>query len=193
MGPFNYSFKNGGEIGITMNVNDLIKELSKINEEFLQKNEDKEFTIKLVTPFGKAKVCSWKAASVNDAVKEFLDANPAYRENKKGTVIAESLQKNEDFKNPKTHDEIKPGEWYEVEGTLYQIADRQPIDSEIQAFKVLSDYSVGKGVHALYKSLFKPDKFNFVGKKDKITKMIKEKEAQIAKLKQEIDTLKSLE
>lgn len=79
-----------------MNVNDLIKELSKINEEFLQKNEDKEFTIKLVTPFGKAKVCSWKAASVNDAVKEFLDVNPAYRENKKGTVIAESLQKNED-------------------------------------------------------------------------------------------------
>lgn len=74
-----------------MNVNDLIKELSKINEEFLQKNEDKEFTIKLVTPFGKVKVCSWKAASVNDAVKEFLDANPAYRENKKGTVIAESL------------------------------------------------------------------------------------------------------
>lgn len=196
-----------------MNTNKLIKELSKINEEFIevpQKNQDKEFIIKVVTPFGKAKVCSWKAASVNDAVKEFLDLNPAYRENKKGTVIAESLQKmkakletqiqaavlessqkNEDFKNPKTYDEIKPGEWYEVEGTLYQIADRQPINNEIQAFKVLSDYSVGKGVHVLYKSFYKPDKFKFVGKKDKITKMIKEKEAQIAKLKQQIDTLKT--
>lgn len=121
-----------------MNANDLIKELSKINEEFI-----------------------------------------------------EVPQKNEDFKNPKTHDEIKPGEWYEVEGTLYQIADRQPIKNEIQAFRVLSDYSVGKGVHVLYKSFYKPDKFKFVGKKNKITKMIKEKEAQIAKLKQEIDTLKT--
>ena len=63
-----------------------------------QKNEEKEFTIKLVTPFGKAKVCSWKANSVDAAVKEFLDANPAYRENKKGAVIAESSQKNETFK-----------------------------------------------------------------------------------------------
>lgn len=106
--------------------------------------------------------------------------------------LLEGLEKNEDFKNPKTHDEIKPGEWYEVEGTLYQIADRQPIDNEIQAFRVLSDYSVGDGVHVLYKSLFKPDKFKFVSKKDKITKMIKEKEVQIAKLKQEIDTLKKL-
>lgn len=63
--------------------------------ESAQKNEEKEFTIKLVTPFGKAKVCSWKANSVDAAVKEFLDANPAYRENKKGAVIAESAQKNE--------------------------------------------------------------------------------------------------
>lgn len=63
-----------------------------------RKNEEKEFTIKLVTPFGKAKVCSWKANSVDAAVKEFLDANPAYRENKKGAVIAESTQKNETFK-----------------------------------------------------------------------------------------------
>lgn len=106
--------------------------------------------------------------------------------------LLEGLEKNEDFKNPKTHDEIKPGEWYEVEGTLYQIADRQPIDNEIQAFRVLSDYSVGSGVHVLHKSLFKPDKFKFVDKRDKITKIIKEKEAQIAKLKQEIDTLKKL-
>lgn len=59
--------------------------------ESAQKNEEKEFTIKLVTPFGKAKVCSWKANSVDAAVKEFLDANPAYRENKKGAVIAESV------------------------------------------------------------------------------------------------------
>lgn len=66
--------------------------------ESVQKNEEKEFTIKLVTPFGKAKVCSWKANSVDAAVKEFLDANPAYRENKKGAVIAESAQKNETFK-----------------------------------------------------------------------------------------------
>ena len=79
-----------------MNVNDLIKELSKINEEFIKQYvEDKEFIIKVVTPFGKAKVCSWKAASANDAVKEFVDLNPAYRENKKGAVIAESAQKNE--------------------------------------------------------------------------------------------------
>ena len=104
--------------------------------------------------------------------------------------ITESSQKNEDFKNPKTHDEIKPGEWYEVEGTLYQIADRQPINNEIQAFRVLPDYSVGNGVHVLYKSFYKPDKFKFVNKKDTITKIIKEKEAQIAKLKQEIDALK---
>lgn len=66
-----------------------------ITKESSQKNEEKEFTIKLVTPFGKAKVCSWKANSVDAAVKEFLDANPAYRENKKGAVIAESAQKNE--------------------------------------------------------------------------------------------------
>ena len=66
-----------------------------IFKESAQKNEEKEFTIKLVTPFGKAKVCSWKANSVDAAVKEFLDANPAYRENKKGAVIAESAQKNE--------------------------------------------------------------------------------------------------
>lgn len=74
-----------------------------ISESKAQRNEDKEFTIKLVTPFGKAKVCSWKAASVNDAVKEFLDANPAYRENKKGAVIAESAQRNEgNFKDDVT-------------------------------------------------------------------------------------------
>lgn len=74
-----------------------------ISESKAQRNEDKEFTIKLVTPFGKAKVCSWKAASVNDAVKEFLDANPAYRENKKGAVIAESAQRNEgNFKDDAT-------------------------------------------------------------------------------------------
>lgn len=71
--------------------------------ESAQRNEDKEFTIKLITPFGKAKVCSWRAASVNDAVKEFLDANPAYRENKKGAVIAESAQRNEgNFKDDAT-------------------------------------------------------------------------------------------
>ena len=68
---------------------------SGFSSESSQKNEEKEFTIKLVTPFGKAKVCSWKANSVDAAVKEFLDANPAYRENKKGAVIAESAQKNE--------------------------------------------------------------------------------------------------
>ena len=78
---------NNAFVGYAVNPDFDAKALS----ESLQKNEDKEFTIKLVTPFGKAKVCSWKAASVNDAVKEFLDANPAYRENKKGTVIAESL------------------------------------------------------------------------------------------------------
>lgn len=78
-----------------------------ISESRAQRNEDKEFTIKLVTPFGKAKVCSWRAASVNDAVKEFLDANPAYRENKKGAVIAESCeQKNEAlYKIAKTNKE----------------------------------------------------------------------------------------
>lgn len=103
---------------------------------------------------------------------------------------SESAQKNEDFKNPKTYDELKPGEWYEVEGKLFQIADRQPIDNEVQAFKVFPDYSIGNGVHVLYKSFYKPDKFKFVNKKDKITKIIKEKEAQIAKLKQEINTLK---
>ena len=70
------------------------EELDSFNES-AQKNEEKEFTIKLVTPFGKAKVCSWKANSADAAVKEFLDANPAYRENKKGAVIAESAQKNE--------------------------------------------------------------------------------------------------
>ena len=78
-----------------------------ISESKALRNEDKEFTIKLVTPFGKAKVCSWRAASVNDAVKEFLDANPAYRENKKGAVIAESCeQKNEAlYKIAKTNKE----------------------------------------------------------------------------------------
>ena len=69
-----------------------IQQATKVElTESAQKNEEKEFTIKLVTPFGKAKVCSWKANSVDAAVKEFLDANPAYRENKKGAVIAESI------------------------------------------------------------------------------------------------------
>lgn len=125
-------------------------------------------------------------------VKEMKESMSIKDLNSKIDKLFESSQKNEDFKNPKTHDEIKPGEWYEVEGTLYQIADRQPIDNEIQAFRVFPDYSVGDGVHVLYKSFFKPDKFNFVNKKDKITKIIKEKEAQIAKFKQEIDRLKKL-
>lgn len=69
-----------------------IQQATKVElTESIYKNEEKEFTIKLVTPFGKAKVCSWKANSVDAAVKEFLDANPAYRENKKGAVIAESI------------------------------------------------------------------------------------------------------
>lgn len=90
-------------VGYAVNPDFDVKALS----ESAQRNEDKEFTIKLVTPFGKAKVCSWKAASVNDAVKEFLDANPAYRENKKGAVIAESCeQKNEAlYKIAKTNKE----------------------------------------------------------------------------------------
>ena len=75
-------------------------------KESSQKNEEKEFTIKLVTPFGKAKVCSWKANSVDAAVKEFLDANPAYRENKKGAVIAESAQKNEAAKTCSTKEDF---------------------------------------------------------------------------------------
>ena len=77
-----------------------------------QKNEEKEFTIKLVTPFGKAKVCSWKANSVDAAVKEFLDANPAYRENKKGAVIAESVQKKESLGDDiveEVKEEVKEG------------------------------------------------------------------------------------
>lgn len=63
--------------------------------ESAQKNEDKEFTIKSITPFGKTKIAAWDAVDANAAVKEFLDANPVYRDNKKGTIIAESTQKNE--------------------------------------------------------------------------------------------------
>ena len=76
---------------MTKQIRDYVLEAREIRESKEQKNEEKEFTIKLVTPFGKAKVCSWKANSVDAAVKEFLDANPAYRENKKGAVITESI------------------------------------------------------------------------------------------------------
>ena len=92
-----------------------LKALNPIVES-AQKNEEKEFTIKLVTPFGKAKVCSWKANSVDAAVKEFLDANPAYRENKKGAVIAESIS---DDIVKEVKEEVKDG----VKGFVQQDVD----------------------------------------------------------------------
>lgn len=87
-GPFTY---DNFVLTKATNIPLQIERLSDFINESSQKNEEKEFTIKLVTPFGKSKVCSWKANSVDAAVKEFLDANPAYRENKKGAVIAESI------------------------------------------------------------------------------------------------------
>ena len=99
-------------IGHAYTEQDIIDELKIHKYESSQKNEEKEFTIKLVTPFGKAKVCSWKANSVDAAVKEFLDANPAYRENKKGAVIAESAQKKESLGDEivqEVKEEVKDG------------------------------------------------------------------------------------
>jgi hypothetical protein len=70
--------------------NPICKNIRKLNEQLNKLLEEKqEFVIKTITPFGRAKICTWIADDSSTAIKEFIAKNPAYADNKKGTVIAE--------------------------------------------------------------------------------------------------------
>lgn len=51
--------------------------------------DDKEYKIYATTSFGKQLIVKWSAESADAAVREFLELNPAYRNDKKGIISAE--------------------------------------------------------------------------------------------------------
>ena len=82
------------------------------------------------------------------------------------------IKKAGNYKNPKSYDDLKAGEWYRFNGKIVQIDEHQPRESEIWMYRVYpEDLHVGTQTVSAYKGFFKPTDFVYVNKKE----LIKEK------------------
>lgn len=86
--------------------------------------------------------------------------------------LKDNIKKASNYKNPKSYNDLKAGEWYRFNGEIMQIDAHQPRESEIWMYRVYpEDLHVGTQTVSAYKSFFKPTDFVYVNKKE----LIKEK------------------